>query len=866
MDDPVLQLVTRGVFILVFCLTLRDFVRWRDVPRLEIAALFGSLAVIITLQALGEAINIPDWANTAGILAFLAQPYLLLRVLGQFRKIPTSQHRIALGCLAATCGLYLIWQAKLPAVATLAIVLAFAYVESYSTVGFIRTARQHAGITRRRLIAIALGSASLAGVILVAGAAAFLPSQQSLITPIIDALGLGSALGYYLGAAPPRWLRRIWQGFEVEQFLIGLSGLSGSRRVASILEYLGPAAARATGGSATIIALGRDSSSSVLDLHADPATTAQLQIAKVGSLTLNRSPVLSQAWRTGSCLAAGPDDDWGWELNCIADVTGARALMIAPLVAGERAHGVFIVLVERASLFVSDDLAILAVLADQASLAIESARLLEDSIRERSTLTAITSSMHEGLLVMDQQYALRYCNSRAAELIGIPQSTLHEASAISLFTKVQDRLADAETVFTRWKQALRNPERRTTLDMELANPPRSLQAEIFPVADPGGGQRGVGVVLRDVTAERDLVRTKDELVSVVSHELRTPLASVVGFAELLRTRELTDAQRQQFLTVILEEGRRLTALINDFLDLQRMETGRQEISPRQLDLPDLLSNTVEAAGPDEARPIELDLPDELPAVRADPDRIHQVMSNLLSNARKYSPGGGPIRVSASEDDGQVIVSVRDSGLGMPPEALPRLFEKFFRIDNSDRRSITGTGLGLAISRKIIEAHGGRIWADSEGLGHGSRFSFSLPVANARSTSGDVLIIEDDAGFARLLEAELADRSISSAWVASAEEALEQLEIHRPRALVLDLLLPGLQGEAFLENLCTRHGWTGPVVIVTVKDLTQSERAALNRLNVKAILRKQPDVGAAAAEIVDDVLRNRDSQHRHGVAA
>jgi CheY-like chemotaxis protein len=263
-------------------------------------------------------------------------------------------------------------------------------------------------------------------------------------------------------------------------------------------------------------------------------------------------------------------------------------------------------------------------------------------------------------------------------------------------------------------------------------------------------------------------------------------------------------------------------------------------------------------GEDTTHPVQLDLDDELPAVRADADRIQQVITNLLSNARKYSPAGGVIRVSAHEANGQVIVTVEDHGLGLPAEALPRLFEKFYRVDNSDRRSITGTGLGLAISRKIVDAHGGRIWAESDGLGQGSRFSFSLPLADARKTSGDVLIVEDDAGFARLLEAELTGRGLSSVWVPSAEDALEQLELETPKALVLDLLLPRLQGETFLRRLRQGNGADVPVVVVSVKDLSQEERTAMEQLGVVAMLRKEPAVGTAAADIIWAILRRSSS--------
>ena len=856
MDDPLLQLGTRGVFILVFCLTLLDFLRSREIPRLEVAALFGGLALVIAQQSVSALTGspLPAWTATLSAVALMAQPYLLLRVLAQFESVPRYQQVLALIGLAASSALLLFYGSDLPVWASLTIVVAFAYVEGYATVEFVRSAVKYRGMTQWRLIAIALGSGCLAAAIAVSGVLSAVASLRTLTQETVDLLALGSAVAYYVGMAPPAWLRRIWEGAEVRRFLVGLSGLSGTERVASTLDYLGPAAARATGGSAAIVGIARDDEPGVLDLYSDARGRAALRETGIDVLTLERSPALSSASKTRACVAVGSKDDWGWELRALGEALHARGALLAPLVAGEHRYGLFVVFVSRASLFVNDDLAVLSVLAEQAALALEGGTLVEEITRERSTLSAVMSSMHEGLLVTDEAATIRYCNGRTAELLGVSRDKLIGIPVRSVFAQVVRRVTATDTVVTQWKQAVRNPDKRTVLDVELIDPPRSLQAEVFKVADAAGAQRGVGVVLRDVTAERDLARTKDELVSVVSHELRTPLASVVGFAELLRTRELTEAQRHQFLTVILEEGRRLTALINDFLDLQRMESGRQEITLRPLDLPELLDQSVSAAGPDDAHPIVLDLPDDLPMVRADSDRVRQVVANLLSNARKYSPGGGRVEVSAHEADGQVIISVQDHGLGLPPDAVPHLFEKFFRVDNSDRRSITGTGLGLAISRKIIDAHGGRIWAESEGLGHGSRFSFSLPVANAQRAFGDVLIVEDDAGFARLLEAEFANREISTVWAASAEEAAAQLASQLPKAVILDLLLPGAQGEEFLRGLNQLKGYALPVIVVTVKDLTQSERIALGQLHVQAILRKEPEVGAAAADLVESLIR------------
>jgi signal transduction histidine kinase len=247
-----------------------------------------------------------------------------------------------------------------------------------------------------------------------------------------------------------------------------------------------------------------------------------------------------------------------------------------------------------------------------------------------------------------------------------------------------------------------------------------------------GRQQSEQVRLVEQAAEAAALRrmdaVKNELISVVNHELRTPLASVVGFTELLMTRKLDDARRGQFVEVLHQESVRLTSLVDEFLDLQRIETGRQQIVPVPTDLCWLLERAVAGAGDDPNYPTTLEVDPTLHLVHADVDRVRQVLANLLSNAHKYSPAGGAIRVRATRRGEAACISVADEGLGIPSEAMPRLFEKFFRIDNSDRRRIKGTGLGLAIVREIVHAHGGSVWAESDGPGAGSTFSFTLPIA------------------------------------------------------------------------------------------------------------------------------------------
>jgi signal transduction histidine kinase len=303
--------------------------------------------------------------------------------------------------------------------------------------------------------------------------------------------------------------------------------------------------------------------------------------------------------------------------------------------------------------------------------------------------------------------------------------------------------------------------------------------------------------LRSVLA---VSRAKDEMVSLVSHELRTPLASLLGFTELLYSREFTDVQRRQYLAVMLREGRRLTDLINDVLHIQRLEAGHQDLNLAPADLEALIQRAVNAAGIDVLRPIQVRTSGTLPLAMIDTDSILQVLANFLTNARKYSPDGGDILVTTSLVGEMIAIDIQDGGLGLPPDELPKLFGTFYRVESGDRRLIKGTGLGLAINRRIVEAHGGEVAAYSDGPGKGSRFQFTVPVAEPGPRVADVLIVEDDTGFGRLLQEQFVARGLTAMRTADAETAQRLLkEGMKPRAVISDLLLPGLQGEEFVAR-------------------------------------------------------------------
>jgi signal transduction histidine kinase/CheY-like chemotaxis protein len=355
----------------------------------------------------------------------------------------------------------------------------------------------------------------------------------------------------------------------------------------------------------------------------------------------------------------------------------------------------------------------------------------------------------------------------------------------------------------------------------------------------------------------ELGRAKDEMVSTVSHEMRTPLASIVGFTELLVTREVTPEHRQEYLAIMLQEGRRLTALINDFLDIRRLEEGgHQVLRLAPADITALINRAIVLLNNSASSPVQTSFQENLPLVRVDSDSVFRVVANLLSNARKYSPDGGSIVVAARAVDDSVEVTVRDHGLGIPPESLSQMFAKFYRVETPDRRTIRGTGLGLAISKNIVEAHGGKITVRSQGLGQGATFSFTVPAVKEPAKAGDILLVEDDSGFAHLLEAELSARGLSSIWAADAETAERLVATITPRAVVLDLVLPGLSGEDFLMRLRRSRGADLPVVVVTVKNLDPAASLSLQKAGVTAVLRKGPGAAEMAANMIEGSLQRQ----------
>ena len=224
-------------------------------------------------------------------------------------------------------------------------------------------------------------------------------------------------------------------------------------------------------------------------------------------------------------------------------------------------------------------------------------------------------------------------------------------------------------------------------------------------------------------------RAKSDFLSVVSHEVRTPLGSIRGFSEMLRDDALSPEERIEYAGLINSEAQRLSRLVEDLLDLDRLESGRFDLRLERVDLRAIVSGVLEQAAPTtNGHVLRSTVEPSLPRLRGDPDKLAQIVGNLVANAIKYSPHGGAVTVGAGVEDEHVHLWVQDEGIGIPAAMLESVFERYARVESVEHRAIKGTGLGLAIVRQIAELHGGRAWAESQ-LGRGCRFHVTLPLAS-----------------------------------------------------------------------------------------------------------------------------------------
>ena len=340
---------------------------------------------------------------------------------------------------------------------------------------------------------------------------------------------------------------------------------------------------------------------------------------------------------------------------------------------------------------------------------------------ERNKIEAIISSMSDAVVAVDRQGTILLLNRAAEDLLGLPQAAQGR--------RLEDLLGAHP--FRRSIEAAARDRRDVAEEFSPeALGDRILDVHATPLRGPDGAGAGAVAVVRDVTDLRRAERLRRELTANISHELRTPLTSIKGFAETLLGGAMADEEAcRRFLAIIDSEAARLMKLVDDLMDLSRLESRAVSMDPFPVRLDALVTAALSGMRPQADRHrIALRGTAEPATVQADRDRVLQVLTNLLDNAIKFTPEGGTVEVSVTSTPAEAVVSVTDTGRGIPADDLPRIFDRFYRVDRSRSREAGGTGLGLAIAKHIVEAHGGRISVASR-LNAGSTFAFTLPLAD-----------------------------------------------------------------------------------------------------------------------------------------
>jgi len=352
---------------------------------------------------------------------------------------------------------------------------------------------------------------------------------------------------------------------------------------------------------------------------------------------------------------------------------------------------------------------------------------IQDLEQEQSKTTAILDAMVEGVIAVDGQEHILLMNERARAMFGLGGIRGEGKPFLEVI-----RNADLHEIFRAVHAgAEAGPIRRELLLTSPAT--RTLSVNAVRLAIPGD-RPGMVMVLHDVTALRQLERVRTEFVANVSHELRTPLTAIQGYLETLLSGALDERENaRRFLEIVLRHSERLGRLLNDLTDLSNIELGKVTLRREPVRIADVVGSVIDIIAPRAARArvtVGARIPADLAEVSADRDRLSQILINLIDNAVKYTPEGGSVTVTArNREDGTIEVAVADTGIGIPPADLPRITERFYRVDKARSRELGGTGLGLAIVKHLVMAHGGELRIESE-QERGTTVRFTLPVKPA----------------------------------------------------------------------------------------------------------------------------------------
>ncbi len=449
------------------------------------------------------------------------------------------------------------------------------------------------------------------------------------------------------------------------------------------------------------------------------------------------------------------DQRWVLEAGRADDV---RSVAAVPLMNNDTTLGVLILSSPQINYFTEPQMRLLGTIANEVAIAINNAilyeyigtmasrlsDLFEQQREENSKSRAILQSVTEGVIVLDETRRITLFNPAAEHVLGIPASQVLE-QPLDILTEqgnTDDERKRAAQIYHGLHTGLEKAKQSQgifTVSLDLTDPTQFIAVNLAPVVGLNGQSYGDVAVMRDITREIEADRAKRQFISDVSHELRTPLTAIKGYIDVLLLSDNGSLSSDQisYLNIVKTNANRLKALIDDILDISRIEDGRIQLNFTRVDVATLINDVVQSLRPEAERKqmqVIVDMPTNLPPVMADQKRITQVVFNLYSNALKYTYEEGRITVRAFLNRAHMMqIEVEDNGVGMSPEQRKKLFRPFYRADNPLREIAGGTGLGLSIAKSLVEQHGGEMWVASE-QGKGSTFSFIIPLQQPESSN------------------------------------------------------------------------------------------------------------------------------------
>jgi PAS domain S-box-containing protein len=459
---------------------------------------------------------------------------------------------------------------------------------------------------------------------------------------------------------------------------------------------------------------------------------------------------------------------------------------------------------------------------------------------EANKTQAILESISDGVIVFDQSARAIVANPAACAILGRREADV-------LAKKVRRIMGDS---VSQEDQAvicsLIEGKQPSGASLKAAWNRKTLAISIAPIRLPSPQQEGTLVVFRDITKEAEVDQMKSEFVSIVSHELRTPMTAIKGYVDLLMLGSagaVTEIQRN-FLSIIKTNADRLSEMVDELLDLSRIEAGKAQLNFEAVSMRRVILEVVallQKGFEDRGIHLRLDLPNPMPDVLADPGRLNQIITNLLSNALKYTQEGS-VHVTARVVGDYMQVDVADTGAGMTEADMTKLFTRFFRASTTRDRKTPGTGLGLAITRSLVEMQGGRIWATST-VDRGSTFSFTIPIlpepliyiaaeertldeSTPRSAPAKIMIVDNELHIAQLFRYQLETDGYTVVITTKGAEALALAQRERPTLILLDVALPDMDGYQLLRQFKQSQELKHIPVIITSTAIEEEKGFAL----------------------------------------